>query len=99
MSDHIRDIVEDTDAGETVETVETVEDFELDVLDPNLTLQTVYKTKSKSEVWKYFGCVQKCGKAVTKLSHKIFCKLCFADKKLKGYVKYVLVNSGNRLNT
>lgn len=55
----------------------------VDAHDKSLSLQTVRKSKSNSEVWKYYGKLLKCGSAVKKLADKYFCKLCFDRNILK----------------
>lgn len=67
-------------------------DFELDddeeclinlETSPELTLDSVSKSKATSDVWKDFGILKKSGRILQKLKNKVHCKLCFGNKVLK----------------
>lgn len=72
---------------------DTIENEDLlDANDQDLSLQTVRKGKSNSEVWKYYGKLLKCGAGVKKLANKLFCKLCFDQKVLKRCVTFFFLS-------
>lgn len=61
------------------------EKFPIDLESPGITVETEVSSKATSPVWKFFGILKKSGQKVISMQKKIYCKLCFAQKTLKGY--------------
>lgn len=49
----------------------------------NVSLDTLPKRKSSSEVWNYFGILKNGDRVFTPMSKKIFCRPCFDEHKFK----------------
>lgn len=49
----------------------------------DLSLKTVSKCKSNSKVWSYFGNMLYKKVAISKVSNKVYCKICFDAGQLK----------------
>lgn len=54
-----------------------------ETLSQYLDLKILFKQKSKSDVWKYFGHLMRNGRVIKKCSSRIFCKLCLQKNSLK----------------
>lgn len=81
-------------ASETDQTLgDTNIEFEIDsgVIDDtvrhDLSLKTVLKPKSNSKIWNYFGFLLYKLVLVSKVSHRVYCKICFDAGSLKRYTK------------
>lgn len=62
----------------------------IDLESTDITVETEVGSKATSPVWKYFGILKRSGQNVKSMQKKIYCKLCFAQKKLKGYERSVI---------
>lgn len=51
----------------------------------DLSLRTVSKRRSTSQIWKYFGHLLYKLATISKVSNKLFCKICFDTGCLKRY--------------
>lgn len=83
-----------TTVSETDQTVsDTNIDIEIDsgVIDDtvrhDLSLKTVSKPKSNSKIWNYFGFLLYKLVLVSKVSHRVYCKICSDAGSLKRYTK------------
>lgn len=56
------------------------------IVRPNLSIKMTQKRKSKSEIWNYFGKLLYKQILVSKVSDKLYCKICFDENIFKRYI-------------
>lgn len=58
-----------------------------DTIQQDLSLKIVSKSKSNSKVWNYFGHLLFKQVLISRVSNKVYCKICFDTGHLKRYTK------------
>lgn len=60
------------------------EDSEITFDNNTFQLKSISK-KSNSEVWKYFGVLNKSDEIVIRFQYRILCRVCYENKQIKRY--------------